>query len=136
MEQKLAEFRARRQAEHAVKKDEGAGPQCTAQTVAAPAETTSTSDSEQTEEEAENSRDSPQSSTRKVRNNSVYEQLLWLLEFCLNHESGHKFTDFMMECFLSYWLGQKKTCLILFIYGSTHELQQIRLQNPEVLYLH
>lgn len=66
MEQKLAEFRARRQAENAVRKDTSTGPQCRDPSVAAQAETTSTSDSQQTEQEAENSINSAQSSPKKV----------------------------------------------------------------------
>ncbi|TDH00599.1 hypothetical protein EPR50_G00189980 [Perca flavescens] len=53
MEQKLAQFRARRQAENTVKKDKSAGPQCSAQTMAdtaAQTETTPTTDSQQTED--------------------------------------------------------------------------------------
>lgn len=66
MEQKLAEFRARRQAEHAVKTGEEAG-QRREQTAVGQGETTPTNGSEQTVEETETSRDSPQSSTTKVR---------------------------------------------------------------------
>lgn len=80
MEQKLAEFRARRQAEHAVKKGEGAG-QRQEQTAVAQGETTPTNDSEQTVEETEASRDSPQSSTTKVRHNLLYNYCLHCNEF-------------------------------------------------------
>ncbi|KAM9339578.1 SAYSvFN domain-containing protein 1 [Symphorus nematophorus] len=71
MEQKLAEFRARRQAENAVLKDRG-------QTVADKGphtDTTSTTDSQQTPERTEN-RDSPQSSPKKDRSD-------WLLDSAL-----------------------------------------------------
>lgn len=68
MEQKLAEFRARRQAENAVRKDKSAGVESTEQSVAAHPET-SASDSQQTEQEAENSRNSP----NKVRYDSARE---------------------------------------------------------------
>lgn len=63
MEQKLAEFRARRQAENAVKKNKSPDPQ----TAAAQVETTPPCESEQTEEEADNSGDAPESSGSQVR---------------------------------------------------------------------
>ncbi|XP_034755430.1 SAYSvFN domain-containing protein 1 [Etheostoma cragini] len=53
MEQKLAEFRARRQAESTRKRDKSAGPQGSAQTIAdtaAQAETTPAADSQETED--------------------------------------------------------------------------------------
>ncbi|XP_070782128.1 SAYSvFN domain-containing protein 1 [Enoplosus armatus] len=79
MEQKLAEFRARRQAENAIKKAESAGPQCKAQTeadMAAETDATPTADSRQTEEKTETSRGSTQSSERKDRSD-------WLLDSAL-----------------------------------------------------
>lgn len=63
MEQKLAEFRARRQAENAVKKNKSPDPQ----TAAAQVETAPPCESEQAEEEADNSRDAPESSGSQVR---------------------------------------------------------------------
>uniref|UniRef100_UPI0037E76018 SAYSvFN domain-containing protein 1 n=1 Tax=Semicossyphus pulcher TaxID=241346 RepID=UPI0037E76018 len=75
MEQKLAEFRARRQA---TKKDESADPQGTAQTVmdtSTQTDTTSTADSQHTEEKKE-TRDSTQSSPKKDRSD-------WLLDSAL-----------------------------------------------------
>lgn len=80
MEQKLAEFRARRHAENMAKKDKCAGPPCRTETVddgvKAPqtdrttTPPTTTPDSQQTQHQTENSRDSPQSSPRKVRHDS------------------------------------------------------------------
>ena len=67
MEQKLAEFRARRQAENAVKKVENVGPQCRAQTSAVHTETSAAKESQQIEEEAEIITESPDSSHRTVR---------------------------------------------------------------------
>lgn len=67
MEQKLAEFRARRRAGNSAREDERVGPQCrdpTAADTAAPTDAAPTADRRQTEEETDNSRDSPQ---RKVR---------------------------------------------------------------------
>ncbi|XP_038582693.1 SAYSvFN domain-containing protein 1 [Micropterus salmoides] len=78
MEKKLAEFRARRQAEKAVRKDESAGQQCIAQTSgdsAAQADTTSSADSQEAEE-TETSKDSTQSSESKDRSD-------WLLDSAL-----------------------------------------------------
>lgn len=69
MEQKLAEFRARRQAENAVRKDESAAPPCRGHTVADTADTTA--DSQQTEERTENISESTQSSPSKVRHNQL-----------------------------------------------------------------
>lgn len=63
MEQKLAEFRARRQAENAVKKNKSAD----AQTAAAQVETTPPRESERAEEEADKSGDAPESSESQVR---------------------------------------------------------------------
>ncbi|XP_051265330.1 SAYSvFN domain-containing protein 1 [Dicentrarchus labrax] len=83
MEQKLAEFRARRQAENAAVKVEGVDPQCRARTVADTAPqtettttTTTTTDNQQTKEETGNIRDSPESSPRKDRSD-------WLLDSAL-----------------------------------------------------
>ncbi|XP_073349595.1 SAYSvFN domain-containing protein 1 [Pagrus major] len=77
MEQKLAEFRARRQAENAAKRDKSPSPQCRTETVEDTAPqtdtTTTTPDSQQTHQETENSRDSPQSSPRTDRSD-------WLLD--------------------------------------------------------
>ncbi|XP_030261972.1 SAYSvFN domain-containing protein 1 [Sparus aurata] len=83
MEQKLAEFRARRHAENMAKKDKCAGPPCRTETVddgvKAPqtdrttTPPTTTPDSQQTQHQTENSRDSPQSSPRKDRSD-------WLLD--------------------------------------------------------
>lgn len=67
MEQKLAEFRARRQAGNAAKKDQGAGPEHPEPdhepTVAAHPDTSSTADRQQTE----NNRAAAQSSQTQVR---------------------------------------------------------------------
>ncbi|XP_076612439.1 SAYSvFN domain-containing protein 1 [Chaetodon auriga] len=68
MEQKLAEFRARRRAENAVKMTEA--------DTAAQTETTPTTDSQQTEEKTGSSRDSVQSSPQKDRSD-------WLLDSAL-----------------------------------------------------
>ncbi|XP_040919613.1 SAYSvFN domain-containing protein 1 [Toxotes jaculatrix] len=72
MEQKLAEFRARRQAENAAKTDQGAGPQDTAPTVAAQPETASRADRQQTE----NNRAAAHSSQTQDRSD-------WLLDTAL-----------------------------------------------------
>ncbi|XP_018517165.1 SAYSvFN domain-containing protein 1 [Lates calcarifer] len=72
MEKKLAEFRARRQAENAVKKDQDADPQHSAPTVAAEPETTLTADRRQTE----NNRAAPPCSETKDRSD-------WLLDSAL-----------------------------------------------------
>ncbi|XP_075940839.1 SAYSvFN domain-containing protein 1 [Anarhichas minor] len=76
MEQKLAEFRARRQAEHTVKRVDSAGPQCIAQTAADTAAQidakTTTTDSQRTQE-TENIRASSQTSPIKDRSD-------WLLD--------------------------------------------------------
>lgn len=71
MEKKLADFRARRQAEN-VKTNMNADLQWRAQTVYAEPEITS-SYSPETEEEPHNMRDSPQSSAVKVRLDSGHE---------------------------------------------------------------
>lgn len=63
MEQKLAEFRARRQAENAIKKEKIVAPLNQAEPVDTGPETTSTSD----REKLENTRESPQTSPTKVR---------------------------------------------------------------------
>lgn len=79
MEKKLAEFRARRQAENAGKKDNSGGPQCRATTVtdtAPQTDTTSTTDGQQTEERTESYRDSPPGSPKKGRSD-------WLLDSAL-----------------------------------------------------
>ncbi|XP_044026413.1 SAYSvFN domain-containing protein 1 [Siniperca chuatsi] len=126
MEQKLAEFRARRQAENAVKKDESAGPQCRAQTVAdtaAQTDTTSTADGQQTEERTGTSRDSTQSSERKDQrdwlldsalgrwlasrqfvfsNLTLLKVLLWLVLLGLFVELGFGLPFFLISLF--YWL--------------------------------
>lgn len=66
MEQKLAEFRARRQAEKAAKNDQGAGSQPRSPTaVAAQSETLATADS-QHPKEAESNRVPTQSSQTRV----------------------------------------------------------------------
>lgn len=69
MEQKLAEFRARRQAENAQEKVENVGPQCRPQTSAVHTETSPAKDSQQTKEEAKIITESPDSSHRTVRLN-------------------------------------------------------------------
>ncbi|XP_070705349.1 SAYSvFN domain-containing protein 1 [Pempheris klunzingeri] len=79
MEQKLAEFRARRQAGKAVKNDEGAGPQCkapSAEDTAAQTDATPAAVSQQTEEKTGDSKDSTQSPQRKDRGD-------WLLDSAL-----------------------------------------------------
>lgn len=65
MEQKLAEFRARRQAENAAKKTKGPEWQTTASSP--PSSTPSTGDGEQTQEAADRGRDRPESTGRQVR---------------------------------------------------------------------
>ncbi|KAM6905871.1 SAYSvFN domain-containing protein 1 [Lycodopsis pacificus] len=75
MEQKLAEFRARRQAEHTVKKVDSAGTQCIAQTAADTADqidAKTTTDSQRTQE-TENTRASSQTAPIKDRSD-------WLLD--------------------------------------------------------
>ncbi len=66
MEQRLAEFRARRQAENAARKDESAAPQCRGHTGGDTAAQTdaATAESPQAEERTEDIRDS---TPRKVR---------------------------------------------------------------------
>lgn len=63
MEEKLAEFRARRQAEHVVKNKKIVAPPNQAETVDTRAQTTSTSDRRR----VENTRDSPQTLPTEVR---------------------------------------------------------------------
>ncbi|XP_068564462.1 SAYSvFN domain-containing protein 1 [Cebidichthys violaceus] len=90
MEQRLSEFRARRQAENTVKKDESTGPQCIAQTAADTAAqidakttttttTTKTTDSQQIQE-TENIRASSQTSPVKDRSDWMLDSALgrWL----------------------------------------------------------
>lgn len=75
MEQKLAEFRARRQAERVVKVDQGAGTQPRSPTAAdAQSDTLATADSQQPKE-TENNQVSTQSSQTRVSHHSVCEYL-------------------------------------------------------------
>lgn len=77
MEQKLAEFRARRQAENTLKRDEDDTPCCGAETVTDPAahiNTTTTTESQQTQE-TENVKASTRTSPRKDSSSSD-----WLLD--------------------------------------------------------
>lgn len=65
MEQKLAEFRARRQAENAAKKTES--PEVPTEAAGVRSLTTSTCEREQAEEAADSSSDVPESSGSQVR---------------------------------------------------------------------
>uniref|UniRef100_A0A3Q3X5L8 SAYSvFN domain-containing protein n=1 Tax=Mola mola TaxID=94237 RepID=A0A3Q3X5L8_MOLML len=80
MEQKLAEFRARRQAENALEKVENVGPQCRPQTSAVHTETSPAKDSQQTKEEAKIITESPDSSHRTDHNDWLLDSTLgrWL----------------------------------------------------------
>lgn len=120
MEQKLAEFRARRQAEHAAKKDQCGGLQSKTETVTDSAGQTDTSaDSQQTE----NTRTSSHSSQSKDRsdwlldsalgrwlssrklvlsNLTLLKVLLWLVLLGLFAELEFGFPFFVISLF--YWL--------------------------------
>ncbi|XP_035534991.1 SAYSvFN domain-containing protein 1 [Morone saxatilis] len=130
MEQKLAEFRARRQADNAARKVEGVNPQCRARTVADTAPqtettttTTTTTDSQQTKEETDSIRDSPESSPRKdcsdwlldsalgrwltsgqvvFSNLTLLKVLLWLVLLGLFVELEFGLPFFVISLF--YWL--------------------------------
>ncbi|XP_068433424.1 SAYSvFN domain-containing protein 1-like [Clinocottus analis] len=121
MEQNLAEFRARRQAEHTGEKDDSARPQCIAQTIedtAAQTDKTKTTDSQQTKE-TENisalSQTSPikEHSDRAVgrwltsrqfffSNLTLLKVLLWLVLLGLFAEIEFGLPFFVISLF--YWL--------------------------------
>ncbi|XP_022626172.1 SAYSvFN domain-containing protein 1 [Seriola dumerili] len=119
MEQKLAEFRARRQAENATKKDQEADPQHREPTIAAEPETTPTAEREQTE----NNRASAHSSQIKdhtdwlldsalgrwlaskqfvISNLTLLKLLLWLVLLGLFVELEFGLPFFVISLF--YWL--------------------------------
>ncbi|XP_031178113.1 SAYSvFN domain-containing protein 1 [Sander lucioperca] len=119
MEQKLAEFRARRQAENTVKKDKSAGPQCSAADTADQTETTPTTDSQQTEDIRALSQSSPRkdssdwlldnalgrwlSSRQLVFSNlTLLKVLLWLVLLGLFAELEFGLPFFVISLF--YWL--------------------------------
>lgn len=122
MERKLAEFRARRQAENAGKKENSAGPQTETDTDPQP-DTTSTTDSQQTEKKTETDRDSPPSSPNKnqsdwlldstlgrwlasrqfvISNLTLLKVLLWLVLLGLFVELEFGLPFFVISLF--YWL--------------------------------
>ncbi|KAF1376797.1 hypothetical protein PFLUV_G00215170 [Perca fluviatilis] len=122
MEQKLAQFRARRQAENTLKKDKGAGLQCSAQTMAdtaAQTETTPTTDSQQTEDIRALNQSSPRkdssdwlldnalgrwlASRQLVFSNlTLLKVLLWLVLLGLFAELEFGLPFFVLSLF--YWL--------------------------------
>ncbi|CAK6962777.1 SAYSvFN domain-containing protein 1 [Scomber scombrus] len=120
MEQKLADFRARRQADHAVKKDQCAGLQSKTETVTDSAgETDTPADSQQTEN-IQTSTHSPQSQDRSdwlldsalgrwlssrqivLSNITLLKVLLWLVLLGLFAELEFGLPFFVISLF--YWL--------------------------------